>query len=109
MRNPPALWSVLLGVLAVAAIPAAVLYADRSDRVQLIWSGVAVPVAFAVGIAAIAAARAGRRRSELTLVRRSGAATARVGRFLGLLALLLAGTGTIALAVYALLAYRSRA
>ncbi len=107
MRNAPALWSVLLGLLATAAIPAAVVYADRSPSVELIWAGAAVPVAALLGLAALGAARAGRRRAQLTL-RRSGARTAVVGRFLGLFGLLFAGTGTISLAVYAILSWRGR-
>ena len=107
MRNAPAVWSVLLGLLATLAIPAAVVYADRSPRVELIWAGVAVPVAALLGLAALGAARAGRRRAELTL-RRTGARTAVLGRFLGLFGLLFAGTGTISLIVYAILTWRGR-
>ena len=107
MENAPALWSVLLGLLATLAIPAAVVYADRSPRVELIWAGLAVPVAALLGLAALGAARAGRRRAQLTL-RRSGARTAVVGRFLGLFGLLFAGTGTISLVVYAILSWRGR-
>jgi hypothetical protein len=107
MRNAPALWSVLLGLLATAAIPAAVVYADRSPSVELIWAGAAVPVAAILGLAALGAARAGRRRAQLSL-RRSGARTAVVGRFLGLFGLLFAGTGTISLVVYAILSWRGR-
>jgi hypothetical protein len=107
MRNAPALWSVLLGLLATAAIPAAIVYADQSPRVELIWAGVAVPVAALLGLAAMGSARAGRRRADLT-VRRSGARTAVVGRFLGLFGLLFAGTGAISLAVYAILSWRGR-
>jgi hypothetical protein len=107
VRNAPALWSVLLGLLAVAAIPVAVAYADRSPRVELIWAGVAVPVAALLGLAALGSARAGRRRAELTL-HRSGAKTAVVGRLLGLIGLLFAGTGAISLVVYAILTWRGR-
>ncbi len=107
MRNAPAVWSVLLGVLAAAAIPVAVAYADRSLSVELIWAGVAVPFAALLGLAALGAARAGRRRAQLTL-RRSGARTAVLGRFLGLLGLLFAGTGAISLLVYAILSWRGR-
>ena len=107
MRNAPAVWSVLLGLLATLAIPAAVVYADRSPRVELIWAGLAVPVAALLGLAALGTARAGRRRAQLTL-RRSGARTAVLGRFLGLFGLLFAGTGTISLVVYAILTWRGR-
>ena len=44
-RNAPALGSVLAGLLAAAAIPATVAYAYWSDRLPLIWAGVAVPAA----------------------------------------------------------------
>jgi hypothetical protein len=108
MRNAPALWSVVLGLLATVAIPAAVVYADRSPRVELIWAGAAVPVAGLLGLAALGAARAGRRRAQLTLRGRSGARTAILGRFLGLFGLLFAGSGTISLLVYALLTWRGR-
>ena len=108
MKNPPAFWSVLLGVLATLAIPVAVAYADRSPRLELIWSGAAVPVAALLGLAALGAARVGRRRAQLTL-RRSGAKTAVLGRFLGLFGLLFAGTGAISLVVYAILSWRGRA
>ena len=106
MRNTPAFFSVLLGLLAAGAIPAAVVYADRSPSVELISAGVAVPVAFVLGLAAIASARRGRRRAQMTLLRRSGSASARVGRVLGLLGVLLAATGAVALAVYEILTYR---
>ena len=101
------MWSVLLGLLATAAIPAAVAYADRSPRVELIWAGAAVPVAALLGVATLGAARAGRRRAQVTL-RRSGARSAVLGRFLGLFGLLFAGTGTISLVVYAILSWRGR-
>jgi hypothetical protein len=107
VRNAAAVWSVLLGLLATAAIPAAVWYADRNPRVELIWAGVAVPVAFVLGLAALATARRGRRRAELT-VRRRGSAAAGVGRLLAVLGLVLAGTGAISLLVYGILTYRGR-
>ena len=96
----------MLGLLATAAIPAAVVYADRSPRVELIWAGAAVPVAALLGLAALGVARAGRRRSQFMLQRRSGARVTALGRFLGLLGLLLAGTGTISLVVYGILTWR---
>ena len=50
MRNAPAFWSVVFGVLSAAAIPAAVAYADRSPRVELVWAGAVVPVAALLGL-----------------------------------------------------------
>jgi hypothetical protein len=44
----------------------------------------------------------------MTLLRRSGSNMARVGRLLGLGAILLAGTGTISLVVYGILTWRGR-
>jgi L-lactate permease len=98
----------VLGLLAVAVVPATVVYAEQTSAIRLIWSGAAVPIAFVLGLAAVVAARAGRRSAGLTLRGRTGAGAARVGRLLGILGLLIAGSGTIALVVYALLTYRGR-
>jgi hypothetical protein len=107
MRNAPAVWSVVLGVLAVAALPAAIWYVDRDVDIELIWAGVAIPVAFLLGTAAMLVARRGRRRAQMRL-RRRGSAVARMGRLLGLAGILLAGTGTISLVVYGILTWRGR-
>lgn len=107
--NTPAWWSLVLGLLAAAALPATVLYAERSGRLDLIWLWPAVPAALVLGIAALAAARAGQKRAGIAVLRRRGAGIATLGRLLGLLGVLLAGTGAIALAVYGILTYRGRA
>lgn len=107
--NTPAFWSVVVGLLAAGSLPAAVAVAERTARIELLWAGLAVPVAFLLGLTAVALARRGRRRSEMTLLRRSGSRAATLGRLLGTLALLLSAAGATALAVYALLAYRGGA
>jgi len=101
-------WSVVLGVLAAAALPVAIWSVDSDVTTDMIWAGIGIPVAFVLGAAAMILARAGRRRAELTLMRRSGSTTARVGRLLGLAGILLAGTGTISLIVYGILTWRAR-
>ena len=106
MRNTPAFASLLVGLLAAAALPAAVAYAYWSDRVQLIWAGVAVPGAVVLGLVALALARRAERRARMSLLRRSGSLSARLGRLLAMLGLLFAGSGLTALAVYAALTYR---
>jgi len=107
MRNPPAFRSLVLGLLGAVSLPAIVAYVYSSDRVQLIYAAVGIPVAFVLGLAGIVAAREGQRRAQLTLVGQSGSGLARAGRLLGILAILLAGTGLIALAVYGILTWRS--
>jgi hypothetical protein len=105
-RNTPALASVLVGLLAAAALPATVAYAYWSDRLPLIWSGVAVPVAILLALAALALARRGERRARMTLRGRNGSVSVRLGRLLAVLGLIFAGSGLTALAVYAALSYR---
>ena len=105
-RNAPALGSALVGLLAAAALPATVGYAYWSDRVPLIWAGAAVPAAIVLAVIALALARRGERRARMTLVGRSGSFSARLGRLLATVGLVLAGSGLTALAVYAALTYR---
>jgi hypothetical protein len=94
---------VLLGLVAVAALPAAIATAEVLERIDLLKAGYAVPVAGVLAIGTLLLARAARRRFERTLGRVGGRRTARVGKALGLLALALAASGTVALATYAVL------
>lgn len=95
--------SLVLGVLAVAALPAAVVVAQETRRFELLDAAGAIPVAAFAGVAALTLARSARRRIERTLGRVGGERTARVGGLLGMLALCLAAAATISLAVYAVL------
>ena len=94
--------------MAAAAVPGAVVFAERSPGVRLVWAGAAVPVALLLGVFALTLGSRGLRNAERTLVGRTGGRTARVGWFLGLLGILVAGTGAISLAVYAYLVWRGR-
>jgi hypothetical protein len=100
-------FSVLAGLLGVAALPAAIFAAEWRADVALIDAAAAIPVAALLGFAALWLGRRGRRRAERTVAGR-GAGTARVGRTLGLLALVLAGTAALALGWYGLLTWRGR-
>jgi len=100
-RNRAAAVSLLLGLLAVAAIPIAILVTHVRNDLRLLHAGVAVPVAFVLGIAAVLVARKARRRLERSLGRAGGAGSARAGRVLGWLGIYLALIGTISLVVYA--------
>jgi drug/metabolite transporter (DMT)-like permease len=101
--NGPARASVLVGLLAAATLPAAVAVAELGDRIDLFQAAVAVPVAFVLGLLAIWLGRRGRRRFERTIGRVGGARFARLGRWLGLLAVCLALAGAIAVGFYELL------
>jgi hypothetical protein len=92
---------VFLGLLAAAAIPIAILVTHVRNDLRLLHAGVAVPVAFVLGVSAVLVARKARRRLERTLGRAGGAGAARAGRLLGWLGIYLALIGTISLAVYA--------
>jgi hypothetical protein len=92
--------SLLVGLLAVAAIPVGILITNYRNDLRLIHAGYAVPVATVLGIVAIRLARRARRRLERTVGRAGGAVPARLGRILGWLGLYFALIGAIALAFY---------
>ena len=99
-RNRAAGFSVLFGLLAVAAVPVGILVTNYRNDLRLIHAGYSVPVAAIFGFVAIRLARRARRRLERTVGRAGGATPARIGRILGWLGLYLALIGTIALAFY---------
>ena len=93
-------FAVVFGVIAVAAIPIAILVTNYRNDLRLIHAGWAVPVAAVFGFVAVRLARRARRRLERTVGRARGAVPARLGRILGWLGLYLALIGGIALAFY---------
>jgi len=101
-RNGAAVWSLILGLLATAAIPVAILVTEQRDELRLLHAGVAVPVAFMLGFAGIRLARRARRRIDRTIGRAGGAVTARLGRLFSWLGVYLALIGAISLVVYAI-------
>jgi hypothetical protein len=94
---------VLLGALAVLAIPAGVAASELLKGIRLLESVViAVPAAFVLSLAAVAAARRARFRLERSVFR-AGARTVRAGRLLAWAGMYFAVTGGLALAFYAVL------
>ena len=87
----------------MATIPAAVAAAEVLERIQLLQAGAAVPVAGVLAVLTLVLARSARKRVERTLGRARGRRTAWIGRALGLLAVALAASGTVALVTYVLL------
>jgi hypothetical protein len=99
--NAAAATSVVLGVLALVAGPAAVV-AQRYSRTITLHAGLAIGgvAAAALAILTLLVARHGRLRAERNIAA-VGAGAARTGRFLGTLALCVAIAAGIALATEA--------
>jgi hypothetical protein len=99
-RSSAAVLSVLVGLAAVATLPAAITVAERWERITLLESSWAIIPAFVLGFAAVLFGRRGRRTIDRTLGRVKGNKLAFVGRFLGYLTLYMALTASIAVATY---------
>ncbi len=91
---------MLVGLLAVATMPAAIAATHWSREYELLQAGFGIPLAALLGLAAVALARRARARLAPTLGHPKGTRTARLGRLLGLLGFLLALTGAGSLVVY---------
>ena len=98
--------AAVLGALAVAAIPVGVLAAWVLGGAGLLGAiEVAVPVALALGLAAVAVARRAQSRVERSVLR-ARENLVRVARLLAWGSLFLAASGAIALGFYGLLVLR---
>jgi hypothetical protein len=95
-----AVLAALIGLAAVATIPAAVVAAEFYDAATLLQSAVSLAPAVVLAIVAIVLGRRGRRQVERTLGRARGGSLAAIGRMLGYFALYLAITATISVATY---------
>ena len=91
---------MLVGLAAVATLPAAILFAERGDRITLLESSVAIAPAFVLGFVAVLLGRRARHQVDQTLGRVRGSKLARVGRFFGYLALYMAVTASISVGTY---------
>jgi len=103
-HNPRATASVLVGLLAVAAVPVGVVLARRSAEITLVNSGYgSVPASILLGFYAIVLSRRGKETVVRTLGRARGVGTARLGRFLGIAGICIGLTAGMALGFYGLL------
>ena len=89
-----------MGLAAVVTLPAAILLAEKGDRITLLESSVAIIPAFVLSIGAIYLARRARRGIDRTLGRMKGSRLAQTGRILGYVALYMAVTASISVATY---------
>jgi hypothetical protein len=95
--------SVLVGVLAVLAIPAGLALAAYSSMVDLIYASVTVPLAALLGLVAIALSRSARKHSQISLGRIGGTGLARAGSILGMLGVYLAVMAVLSVGFFGLL------
>jgi hypothetical protein len=96
----PAWASIVLGTLALAALPASAVLAEKVSNVGLLRAIiVAVGLTFVFGLAGVSASRRARFRLALSLEPRTTRAV-RIGRWLVFLGLYLGVVGAIALGFY---------
>ena len=99
----PARVALVLGLLALAAIPVGAAISAYLPDVRLLEAEiVAVPLAFVLGLTAVAVSRRARLRVERS-VRRTGERLARVARLTAWSGVYIAVTGGLALAFYGVL------
>jgi hypothetical protein len=103
-RNGRAWAAVLLGLLSIAAIPAAVVV-TRYTKFTLIQAGAGIPVAFLLGLLALYLGGSARLRTERTIGRVGSVRATGWGRRLGGVGVYVSLTGALALGVYELLKY----
>ncbi|HET7572214.1 MAG TPA: hypothetical protein VFJ77_06030 [Gaiellaceae bacterium] len=101
--NPRAWLAVLLGLVAVAAIPVAVVLSRRSETITLVDAAWAIPVAAGFAVAALLFARGARGTIAWTLERARGRRLIRTGRILAVAGICLALSASIAVGFYELL------
>lgn len=97
-----------MGALATVAVPVGVVFLRWVGGVGLIDAAIAIPVALALGGAAILLGRRSRRQVVWTLGRVGGLTAARLGGALGVVAICLAATAAVALGFYGLLVLLGR-
>jgi hypothetical protein len=102
-RPAAARGSVVVGLLAVATMPAAIAATRWSERYELLHAAAAIPLALVLGLVAVLLARRARSRLAPTLGHPRGSRTARLGRMLGLLGFLVGLTAAGSVGVYLVL------
>ena len=104
-RNDAARGSLLCALLGLAVPIVAFAAAHELARVSLVQATAASCASAVLGVAALLLARRARRNLDRTLGRARGRGAARVGRWLGFLALCVGLAAALALGFYELLTY----
>jgi hypothetical protein len=103
MGNPKAAWALITALLALGVLVGAAAAARLMSEVGLIEAVPAVPLALVLALVSVSLARRVRFDQQRALRRTPGAGLAAVARGLGTLALIVAVTAALSLAVFAVL------
>ena len=103
MTNTKAVWALVTGLLGLGVFVAAAGVARYYDEIRLVDAVVAVPVALVLGLASVVLGRRAKLEHVRTLGRSGSRGLVWLARFVGVVALLLAVTAALALAVFAVL------
>ena len=103
MRNTNAVLGLLVALVSLGLLAGAGAAARTMPAVSWLEAGAAVPAVALLSLLSLSFARRGEAAHQRTLGRTGGAAVARLARGLGLLALLLALSAALALAVFGVL------
>jgi hypothetical protein len=101
--NHRASLAFVAGVVAVLAVPVAVLLSRQVSGVSLVDAAWAIPVAVGCGVGALLFARGARGRIRWTLEKAGGAGRARTAAILGIAGICVALSAAIAVGFYELL------
>ena len=103
MSNPKAVWAFVLALLALGVLLGAAAAARLVSEVGLKEGAPAVPLALVLSLISLSLARRARFEHQRTLGRVGGTGLATAARVLGTVALIVAVTASLALAVFAVL------
>jgi hypothetical protein len=103
MGNPKAAWAFITALLALAVLVGAAAAARLMSQVGLIEAVPAVPLALVLALVSVSLARRVRSDQQRALRRMPGVGLAAIARGLGTLALIVAVTAALSLAVFAVL------
>lgn len=103
MTNAKAVWALVTGLLGLGVFVAAAAAARHYDEIRLVDAVVAVPVALVLGLASVVLGRRAKTEHVRTLGRSGSRGFVWLARLVGAVALLLAVTAALALAVFAVL------
>jgi hypothetical protein len=101
--NPRASVAAILGLVAVATIPAAIYLTRKLPGTVLLDAAWSIPCGFATGVAGLLFARGARGTIARSLERARGRVRARAGRILAVVGICLACSASIAVGFYELL------